>query len=136
METKTPTLKGDPIGVGRIAEVFAWGDDQVLKLFRAEFPQEWADYEAEMGRAVHAAGVTSPAVGEVIEIDGRKGIVFERVDGPTMLRVVGGQAVDDAACGAPTGGTARADARLYVGDAAVAAGEDGRRDWAYRAAFG
>ncbi len=89
MKTNTPTLKGDPIGVGRIAEVFAWGDDHVLKLFRPEFPQEWADYEAEIGRAVHAAGVTSPAVGEVIEIDGRKGIVYERVDGPTMLRVVG-----------------------------------------------
>lgn len=89
METTNATQKGDLIGIGRIAEVYAWGDDQVLKLFRPEYPLRWAEHEAEMGRAVYAAGVRAPAVGEVIEVDGRGGIVYERVDGPTLLHAVG-----------------------------------------------
>lgn len=90
MDTETP-MKGALIGVGRIAEVFAWGDSRVLKLFRPEFPQEWAEHEARVSRAVCAAGVHAPAVGAVVEIDGRKGVVYERVDGPTMLHAVGEQ---------------------------------------------
>lgn len=89
METNATLLECDPIGVGRIAEVYAWGDGQVLKLFRPEYPLRWAEHEAEMGRAVYAAGVRAPAVGKVIEVEGRGGIVYERVDGPTMLYAVG-----------------------------------------------
>jgi hypothetical protein len=36
-------------------------------------------------RAVHAAGVPSPALSDLIEVEGRCAIVLERIDGPSLL---------------------------------------------------
>ena len=62
--------KGRHIAEGRTAEVFAWGGDQILKLFRPGFKSDRAESEAVRVRAVHAAGLTSPAVIGVVEVDG------------------------------------------------------------------
>jgi uncharacterized protein (TIGR02172 family) len=82
--TMTATM-GRKIGEGRTAEVLLWGDAQVLKLYRPGYPAQWVDYEAKVARWVFAAGLDAPAVGEVVGIDGRRGIVYERLDGPSML---------------------------------------------------
>jgi len=79
------TAKGALVGQGWAAEIFAWGDRQVLKLFRDWCPDHWVDYEAQVARTVHATGMAVPAVGEVVEVDGRRGIVFERIQGPSMM---------------------------------------------------
>ncbi len=76
--------KGAKLGEGRTAEVFEWGEGKVLKLFRTRCPREWARHEAEVTRAVHAAGLPVPAVGYVVEVEGRPGIVCERVDGRSL----------------------------------------------------
>jgi Ser/Thr protein kinase RdoA (MazF antagonist) len=73
--------KGRRIGEGRTAEVFEWGEGKVLKLYRDWCPPDWARHEAEVTRAVHAAGAPAPAIGYVVEVDGRPGIVCERLDG-------------------------------------------------------
>jgi uncharacterized protein (TIGR02172 family) len=73
------------IGRGRIAEVFAWGDDQALKLFYPGQALEWIEAEARMSRLVYETGVATPAVGAVIEVDGRHGIIYGRVHGISML---------------------------------------------------
>jgi len=73
------------IGRGRIAEVFAWGDDQVLKLFYPGQLLDWIEEEARISRLVYETGVATPAVGDVIEVDGRHGIIYGRVHGPSML---------------------------------------------------
>jgi len=75
---------GGPIGSGVTAEVYAWDEGQVLKLFRNWVRVDQVDYEARAVRAVHAAGLPVPAVGEQLEVDGRIGLVYERVDGPTL----------------------------------------------------
>lgn len=67
------------------AEVFAWGDGQVLKLYRAEMPREWAIAEDRVGQVVVDAGLAAPAVGGLVEIEGRIGIIYQRLDGPSML---------------------------------------------------
>ena len=82
------TEKGPMIARGRTAEVFAWGDNQVLKLFLEGWPRGYAEREAQVTQAVHEAGLPAPAVEGVVEVDGRLGIVFERVDGPSMLKVL------------------------------------------------
>lgn len=84
----TAPALGRPIAVGRTAEIYAWGDGQVLKLFRPGWSAEVARDEAAIARAAHAAGVPTPAVDDVIEVDGRVGIVFERVRGPSMLKAL------------------------------------------------
>jgi len=75
-----------PIGIGFTAEVYAWKDGQVLKLFNPGISRRAAETEANLTRIVHATGLPVPAVGDVVEIDGRFGLVYERVDGMTMLQ--------------------------------------------------
>lgn len=77
--------KAQRIGVGRTAEVYAWGDDQILKLYRADMPREWVYHEAKIGQIVAEAGVHAPAIGDTVEVDGRLGILYERITGPAML---------------------------------------------------
>ena len=76
---------GPLIGVGRTAEVYAWDDGQILKLYRPELPRDWVGYEAKVGRIVAEAGLAAPAIGDVVEIGGRLGITYERIAGPSML---------------------------------------------------
>jgi tRNA A-37 threonylcarbamoyl transferase component Bud32 len=71
------------LATGATADVYAWGDTRVLKLFKERTP--WHANEVSATRAAHRAGLPVPAVIEgLIEVDQREGIVFERVDGPTM----------------------------------------------------
>jgi aminoglycoside phosphotransferase (APT) family kinase protein len=79
------TQMGPPIARGRTAEVFAWQDGRVLKLFYDWVPPTWVETEAKASRAVYEAGLPAPAIEGVLQADGRRGIVFERVEGPSML---------------------------------------------------
>ena len=79
--------KGRRIAEGRTAEIFEWDEGLVLKLFRAAWSRDEVEYEARVGRVVHAAGF-APAVGDVVAIEDRYGIVYERVAGPSMLHAV------------------------------------------------
>lgn len=72
------------IARGRTAEIFAWEDDQVLKLFRDWCTAAMVEREAWTTAAVHKAGLPVPAVERIVEVRGRLGIVFERIKGPSM----------------------------------------------------
>jgi len=76
--------KGEMISQGRTAEVFTWGENQVLKLFLKGFPAKDAEYEAMVTEAAHKVGLPVPAVQGTVKVDGRRGIIFERVDGPIL----------------------------------------------------
>jgi len=80
--------KGELVGKGTTAEVYKWGQDKVLKLYLRNYKEEWVKYEAEIGQKIHEAGVSSPAVFDMVEIDGRKGIIFERVFGKTFTGMI------------------------------------------------
>lgn len=73
---------------GWTAEVYAWGDDRILKLFRKGWASVAADREAAHARLAHAAGIPTPAVVDVIRIGNRVGVIFERTDGPTLLEAL------------------------------------------------
>lgn len=77
---------GARIGQGRTAEIFEWGDGTVVKLFHAESPPDWVDYEYRISRAVQEAAINAPFVGKLVEVDGRRGIIYERINGDSMLR--------------------------------------------------
>jgi Ser/Thr protein kinase RdoA (MazF antagonist) len=80
------------VGEGRTAEVLAWDDGQVIKLYRAGFSRKDAAFEARVTARIHEAGIAAPAVllaetpDGLFEEDDRFGVVFERVRGPSMLR--------------------------------------------------
>jgi aminoglycoside phosphotransferase (APT) family kinase protein len=73
------------IAEGRTAEIFAWDEGRVLKLYRAEFPREWADWEAQITRAIGGSGVPAPQIFEVLDVEERRGIIMERVAGLSMF---------------------------------------------------
>jgi len=81
------TLYGEklPIAEGRTAEIFDWEPGTILKLYRDWCPVDWAEYEAGVARLIYNAGVNSPAVKDLVELNGRSGIVYERVAGVSML---------------------------------------------------
>jgi aminoglycoside phosphotransferase (APT) family kinase protein len=79
---------GRPIAVGRTAEVFDWGDGRVLKLIRPEMPAPLGRIEARAMEAVMAAGLAAPRLLETTEIDGRFGLVYERVSGRSMMQTM------------------------------------------------
>ncbi len=87
--------RGALVGTGRTAEVFEFGSGRVVKLLRSGIPAAWAVQEAELTAAVHARGLPTPAVHDIVELDGRAGVIFERIDGPSMW--TGMLASDEAA---------------------------------------
>jgi uncharacterized protein (TIGR02172 family) len=77
------------VGKGFTSDVYAWGERQVLKLFHSGVSAaERAAREYNVTRSVYAAGLPAPATYELVAIEGRPGIVFERVDGPSMFSQV------------------------------------------------
>jgi len=79
---------GDKLGAGREAEVYAWGDDAVLKLYRPDFPRH--EIEALALQCLDGHGVAPRLIGTV-EQDGRTGLVLQRLDGVDMLALLGRQ---------------------------------------------
>jgi uncharacterized protein (TIGR02172 family) len=77
-----------PMALGRTAEVYAWGEQQVLKLYRDWCPPEWVDFEARVGRIVQEAGLPVPTIGDLVEVNGRCGLVYERLEGVSMLKML------------------------------------------------
>jgi hypothetical protein len=79
---------GPLIGQGRTAEIFAWQEHQILKLFFPWFPPEAARLEIAKCRVISGMNLPTPKFLDMVEIDGRVGLIFERVDGVTMLRML------------------------------------------------
>jgi tRNA A-37 threonylcarbamoyl transferase component Bud32 len=73
---------GEPIpGTGNL---YAWGEGQILKFYGDGAPEGWVRHLGRMERAIHAAGLSVPAVGDIVEIDGGLGQVYERIEGGPM----------------------------------------------------
>jgi uncharacterized protein (TIGR02172 family) len=78
---------GQPIAYGRTAEIYAWHQTQVLKLFYDWFELENIEKEARISRIIHASGLPTPAVGEIIRINNRYGLEYEHVHGESMWKM-------------------------------------------------
>lgn len=77
------------IAEGREAEIFAWDDGRVLRLFRGARSAESLEREATAMRAARAVVPLVPEAFEIVDVDGRPGIVLERVDGVDLITVLG-----------------------------------------------
>ncbi len=76
------------IGLGRTAEVYAWGEGRALKLFHPWVPAPSVENEVRCTAVAHAAGLPVPAVLGLETVDGRRGVILERVDGPSLLSLL------------------------------------------------
>ena len=76
---------------GRTAEVYAWENDCVLKLFYDWCDPLWINQEADVAVQLVQAGLPVPACHGMVELDKRQGIVFQRLQGPTLLALISKQ---------------------------------------------
>jgi len=78
----------DRIAQGRQVEIFAWDEGRVLRLLRAKGCPDLVAAEVAAMAAVAATGIATPEVYEVVSVEGRPGIVMERIDGPDLFKVL------------------------------------------------
>jgi uncharacterized protein (TIGR02172 family) len=76
------------VGVGNTAEVFDFGEGKVCKLFRKGYPKESVEREFRNAKEVQRLGLPVPKVFELVETEGRTGIVYEKIDGKSMLECI------------------------------------------------
>ena len=79
----SPSL-GVRLGGGKAADVHAWGGDKVIKLYRADIPTRRIEAEAINSDSLRTAGLPVPRFFGHVEIAGRRGSIFERVEGRSM----------------------------------------------------
>lgn len=75
------------IAEGREAEIFAYGEGRVLRLFRGDRTLEHTQTQAAILQAAADAGVRVPAVYGVETVDGRHGMILERLDGDDLFEI-------------------------------------------------
>ena len=77
------------IAEGREAEIFAWEDGAVLRLMRNADAQPAVDSQSEALKAAHEAGVKVPQPRGATSVDGRPGLIMDRLDGLDLLTLLG-----------------------------------------------
>lgn len=75
---------GELIGQGRTADIFLWGETKVIKLFHERFPKELVEQEAERHSLVQTSKLRIPKSEELVEVNGRYGLIYERIEGRTL----------------------------------------------------
>ena len=75
---------GIPLALGRTAEIYDWELGWVLKLYFEHFDPRIANFEHRIATAISAAGVPAPAVGEIVCVNGRMGLLYENCEGQSM----------------------------------------------------
>src|SRR5919197_5118996 len=73
------------VGQGREAEIFTWGEGRVLRLARTAALRDAVERERVALLAAQRCGAPVPAAYERIDVDGRPGLVLERLDHPDLL---------------------------------------------------
>ncbi|KAB1072606.1 phosphotransferase family protein [Methylobacterium planeticum] len=79
------SVRGPRIGFGRSSEVFAYGSRQVLKLYRIPWEPAAVLNEFEATKLAWNLGLPVPEPVRIVEEDGRTGIVFERLEGRSVM---------------------------------------------------
>jgi len=79
---------GKAIGVGNTAVVYEWGADKVLKLFNEGYPREAAEMEFSNTNAIRSLDFNKPKAYELINLDGRIGIIYDRAEGEPLTEWV------------------------------------------------
>ena len=76
---------GPKAGEGREAEVYAWGDDAVVKLYRPGYLGHRAESVALARLDGHSV---APRLIDIVHCDGRPRLVLERLGGSDMLELL------------------------------------------------
>lgn len=76
---------GKIIGVGNTATVYEWVEGKVLKLFYQGYSKEAVEREFRNANAIRNMDFEKPKAYEIIFCEERMGIIYDRVDGESLL---------------------------------------------------
>ena len=68
--------------------MFAWDEGTILRLLRDPEAGRLNEWQAAAIEAARSSGVRVPAVHDLTTVEGRPGMVMERIDGPDLLALV------------------------------------------------
>lgn len=93
------TEVGSLVAVGRTSDVYEFGLGSVVKVPRLTVPSHWAALEARFTAAVREVGAPAPEVRDVVQVEGRDAVVFERLSGQSMWDLMVASPQDAGALG-------------------------------------
>ncbi|MGL6173524.1 MAG: hypothetical protein ACRC1P_02840 [Cellulosilyticaceae bacterium] len=73
------------IATGNTADVFEYGEDKVCKLFREGYSQLAIEREWHNANQIKQLDIAVPGCYGIITNDKRSGIIYERIDGKSLL---------------------------------------------------
>jgi hypothetical protein len=77
---------GNPISLGRTAEIYSWDREHVLKLFHGWVALDSIENEARIACAIYQSGLPVPAVSEIVRVEDRTGLIYQRIQGISMYK--------------------------------------------------
>ena len=79
------TTPGKKLSEGRNANVYEWGNDRVIKMFKASYPTEKVTTEYYNAMAVNNLPFKKPKVLELKKTEFGYGIIYEKLSGENMM---------------------------------------------------
>ncbi|AHV98308.1 aminoglycoside phosphotransferase family protein [Paenibacillus sabinae] len=76
------------IGQGRTADIFEHSDGRIIKLYKKDFPAEAIHQELRVSQLAYSLGIRTPEPFGPIELEGRNGLVFQRISGASLLALL------------------------------------------------
>lgn len=78
------------IARGRTADIFTYPEDEniIIKLFKSNFSEDAINQEFQNSKIVYSLGLHTPQPIKLLELDNRKGILFRRVSGDSILSMI------------------------------------------------
>ncbi|MBR4345174.1 MAG: hypothetical protein IKP88_21120 [Lachnospiraceae bacterium] len=83
------TTPGKKLSEGRNANVYEWGEDRVIKLFKASYPTELVTFEYYNALAVKNLPFRKVMVSELKKTEFGYGIIYEKLSGENMMDYIG-----------------------------------------------
>ena len=69
------------IANGNTAEIYTYGKNMICKLFYFGYPKEYIKHEFNNARLISKLGIITPKAYELIVVNGREGILYDRIIG-------------------------------------------------------
>jgi hypothetical protein len=80
---------GQLLGVGNTASVYDWGKSEVIKIFHDQMGAiHEATKEAQNAEIINKLNLRAPRFSGIMEYEGRTCLIYEKVEGPTMLTYI------------------------------------------------
>ncbi|RQW11766.1 hypothetical protein EH198_11110 [Paenibacillus rhizophilus] len=73
------------IGQGRTADIFEHKEGRIIKLYKKDFPAEAINQELFVSMLACSLGIRTPEPFGHTELDGRNGLIFQRISGASLL---------------------------------------------------